>query len=567
LEVWTNGVRAINNINNNNAYGSYSKRASYENYTQRATDYQNMYNREPDLYITSNVQLTDDRYILLFEMRNTGVLNGYYPSMMMDYTNKDDVVFAYLDENGGKEGVASIGANNKAGEYRPSQAMPQRAVFSGTDYKNDTTNTAQLRDKEFLVKASVWDQMAMARDDGNRYYHLSLYNRDACALTFVYDRFGELYTDNTGGWGAGIAYSDYGSQHHAYKVNNNALAFERVDYNGYQLGRYQYPKMIVKGNSKTDKAIIYLSYFDAKTRELIFRNFQIGRSGKIDTYTDDYGNINKEWQLHASDKNNTNDKANDNSSRYSQYTNFRENIYCGSDTGDDIHINGKLWNVGRLPVTTTASNEFAMGVTSDNYVIMLWYNANTGKLQMAKSKRVVDGANAIKGITWTEQNINFPLYVGHYVSMEIDSSNNIHIAAFDENAADLTYMYLAKGSTTLKYVTVDQAFNVGKWTQVKVKNNVPYIAYYNSSETNSHDGIKLAYLKNPITSSSDVKPGVDEKTGYTTGDWEYMTVPSITNTQGGKDEFKNVCLDFDSKGVPVVGYLGEKLEFGKWCDE
>lgn len=567
LEVWTNGIRAINNINNNDAHGSYSKRASYANYTQRATDYQNMYNREPDLYVTSNVQLTDDRYILLFEMRNTGVLNGYYPSMMMDYTNKDDVVFAYLDENGGKEGVASIGANNKAGEYRPSQAMPQRAVFSGTEYKNTNTNAAKLRDKEFLVKASVWDQMTMARDNGNRYYHLSLYNRDACALTFVYDRFGELYEGNTGGWGAGIAYSDYSSQNHAYKTQNNALAFERVDYNGYQLGRYQYPKMIVKGNSKTDKAIIYLSYFDSKTRELIFRNFQIGRSGKIDTYTDDFGNVNTEWQLYKSDTKNDNDKANDNSSYYAQYTNFRENIYCANDTNTDKHLNGKLWDIGRLPVTTSASNEFAMGVTSDNYVIMLWYNANTGKLQMAKSKRVVDGANAIKGITWVEQQINFPLYVGHYVSMEIDSSDNIHIAAFDENAADLTYMYLSKNSTELKYVTVDQAFNVGKWTQVKVKEKVPYIAYYNSSETNSHDGIKLAYLKNSITSSSDVKPGVDEKTGYTTGNWEYMTIPSITNTQGGKDEFKNVCLDFDSNGLPVVGYLGEYLEFGKWCNE
>ena len=548
LEVWTNGVRAINNINNNDAYGSYSKRASYANYTQRATDYQNMYNREPDLYITSNVQLTDDRYILLFEMRDTGVLNGYYPSMMMDYTNKDDVVFAYLDENGGIEGVAKIGANNKAGVYRPSQAMPQRAVFSGSDYKNTSTNAAKLRDKEFLVKASVWDQMAMARDEGNRYYHLSLYNRDACALTFVYDRFGELYQGDSGGWGAGISYADYSYNHFAYTEENNALAFERVDYDGYQLGRYQYPKMIVKGNSTTDMAIIYLSYFDAKKNELIFRNFQIGLSDKI--------TASEKFQLHKSNTKDENDRANDNKSSYSQYTSFKGNT-----------SNSASWSDGRLLVTTLASNEFAMGVTSDKYVIMLWYNADIGKLQMAKSGRVVNGKNALKTIAWTEQNINFPLYVGHYVSMEIDSNDNIHIAAFDENAADLTYMYLAKDSTTLKYVTVDQAFNVGKWTQVKVKNNVPYIAYYNSSETNSHDGIKLAYLKNPITSSSDVKPGVDEKTGYTTGDWEYMTVPSITNTQGGKDEFKNVCLDFDSKGVPVVGYLGEKLEFGKWCNE
>ena len=56
-------------------------------------------------------------------------------------------------------------------------------------------------------------------------------------------------------------------------------------------------------------------------------------------------------------------------------------------------------------------------------------------------------------------------------------------------------------------------------------------------------------------------------TGYTTGAWEYMTVPSITPPQGGDPKFQNVCLDFDSNGLPVVGYLGTNLEFGKWFTE
>ena len=62
--------------------------------------------------------------------------------------------------------------------------------------------------------------------------------------------------------------------------------------------------------------------------------------------------------------------------------------------------------------------------------------------------------------------------------------------------------------------------------------------------------------------SGSTTAGVDDN-NYTTGAWEYMTVPAITPPQGGDPKFQNVCLDFDRLGNPVVGYLGTNLEFGK----
>lgn len=125
-------------------------------------------------------------------------------------------------------------------------------------------------------------------------------------------------------------------------------------------------------------------------------------------------------------------------------------------------------------------------------------------------------------------------------------------------------MYLPSyNSTSLTSVTVDQAASVGNWTQIKVRNNVPYIAYYNATETGSRDSIKLAYAD---AAAGSVQAGVDDD-GYTTGHWEYMTVPAITPPQGGDSKFKQVNLDFDSNGLPVVGYLGTNLEFGKWMTE
>ena len=132
-------------------------------------------------------------------------------------------------------------------------------------------------------------------------------------------------------------------------------------------------------------------------------------------------------------------------------------------------------------------------------------------------------------------------------------------------------MYLPKyDGTELTAVTVDQASSVGQWTQIKVKDNVPYISYYNSTETGSRDAIKLAYALSSDDSKKsgvDLIPGSSTGTGYTTGNWEYMTVPSITPPQGGDTKFQNVCLDFNTSDTPVVGYLGTNIEFGKWLGE
>ena len=63
-----------------------------------------------------------------------------------------------------------------------------------------------------------------------------------------------------------------------------------------------------------------------------------------------------------------------------------------------------------------------------------------------------------------------------------------------------------------------------------------------------------------------VESGVDAQ-GFVTGKWDCMTVPTLTPAQGGTPEFKKVNLGFDTSGRPVLGYLGNTIEFGKWLDE
>lgn len=46
-----------------------------------------------------------------------------------------------------------------------------------------------------------------------------------------------------------------------------------------------------------------------------------------------------------------------------------------------------------------------------------------------------------------------------------------------------------------------------------------------------------------------------------------MTVPTVTPAQGGGLKLKKVNFDFDTAGRPVLGCLGDNIEFGKWLDE
>ena len=576
LEVFTNGVRALNNINNNDSYGKATKKINnvdtqITSTNAVASDYENAYNREPDYYTTKNVTLTDDRYIRVFDMKDTGVKNGYYPVMVMsrETNRKDNPVFGYVSLTGAPERTTG-----EAGNFYNSYAMPQRAEF----VPSTTSNTASARYTEYLIKGSIWDQMAMAVDEGGRYYQVSVYNRDGCNMDLIYDKFCELhqlsatvgnagYSRAGGGWGAGVVIGNDSYYTMSQASGNNAITLESVNYNNdLAVGRYQYPKIIVHGNSRSttegENATVYMLYYDDgkydsentnKTGGLIFRDFIIGR------------NVTGGTALY-------NSGTQDNESRnYRQSYNFTENTGNGNDTYSTTY---------RHIAADNASNHFSMGVTSGGVVVFVYYDVSLSRLVLKYSKEAIDGSSPGTTPEWTTSSVTFPLNVGTYVSLALDG-DAVHISAFDSYDSNLVYMYMPSYSgTDMQAITVDQASSVGNWTQIKVRNHIPYIAYYNSTETGGRDGIKLAMSNTAIngeitvTSGTDNHPGTSRNaantgsaTGYTTGAWEYMTVPALTPPQGGDPKFQNVCLDFDNAGTPVVGYLGTNLEFGKWLSE
>ena len=552
LEIFSNGVRTLNNLNNNNAHGSFAftGKVVSENTTPSVNDYKNMPNRvnEADFYTTKNVTLTDDRYLRFFDMKDTGKKNGYYPNMIMD---GNDPVFGFVDLNGTTD--ANYGNDNikrmKAGY------QPQRAKFSGT---NGTQSSI-----EYLIGGMTWDQMAMAKDSAGKYFHATVYNYSESNMEFIYNTFASNHTWQVSGrgtaykgaWGLGGTYAAMSTTNYygtttwyitkAENTKNNAIALESIEYgdNGALVGRYQNLKLFVKGSSTTTAgAKVYMAYYDDNTtnKDVIFRTFRVAKSAT--------GNNNQLYDTGI-------------------YSNLTEK-----------NTSGRIAVRPTNNTTIRGSKYLDIGVTSDDHVIVIFYDTQEGKLKMFYSGNKIDGSSITPTPNWTAASVSFPSYVGTDVSMVIDGSNGIHITASDSTDSDLIYMYMPSyNSSTLKVIRVDQAFSVGTWTQIKVKGNatdgyVPYIAYYNATETGSRDSIKLAYFtdtENKISTTTQNQDNLQDvdSSGYTTGKWEYMTVPAIDPPQGGDSKFRNVCLDFDSAGKPVVGYLGTNIEFGKWLDE
>ncbi|MFP3043947.1 hypothetical protein LQZ19_19210, partial [Treponema primitia] len=505
-------VGTLNNINNNDSAGAYTLTSS-----TNGLDQENQPNREADRYITKNIRLTDDRYLQFYTVKQTDVKNGYYPVMLM---NDDNPVFGYLDLKGGSNGIPQVGPGTNAGTYYPSHAMPQRTEFNlGTGARQYT---------EYLIKASIWDAMGMARDESGRYIHATTYNRDGGYFELIYDRYAELHGTGAEGWGTGVGYTEY-SGNWAQSDYNNAISLESVNFGSLLLDRFQYPKLIARGNSVSSYARYYMSYYDDNTGELIFRNFRIGNST-------------------------------------ANVTNVGRLSSIGSDSAGTAYsspyINITDYNTtGRLVAAAGASNHFDMAVSSTNVVVVAYYDESDGQLKIKYSNGPVDGSSPGTVVTWLNSPVDLPDYVGAYVSMVMDSSDGLHIAAYDAIDSDLKYIYIPSysgGSYTA--VTVDQYGSVGNWTQIKLHptTGVPYIAYYNATETGGRDTIKLAYAKTAVTSAAD--GGVDVN-GYTTGKWEYMTIPALTPPQGGSTEFQKVNLGFTTANKPVLGYLGTNIEF------
>ena len=473
-------------------------------------------NQEPSV-IQGNPSLTDDRYLTFFQTVDTGFVNGYYPEMIMD---GDYPVFGFIDDSAA------------------SDLQFSRGEVTGETGSTATTSTIGL------IRGLGFQYYALARDDDGIYHQLASSKFNSESHYYIYGEYASDYTGDCGfgtdNCGATRVYWAGFNRNRADGNSNDALLFDSLSYDpGLLVGRYKNPRLIANGSSTTagTAASVFMAFFDSNLGEIVFRNFQTGEApagGNARDFRDTSG------------------------------TNMDE--LPTQTTGDGT----------RHTVSANASQYFDMGLTDDGVIVIVYYNEATGRLNLVYSATTsggsvpqpLDGANPSTAVNFSAPTVLPDLFVGSYVSVAIESdgsgatSDPIHVAAHDSSGADLAYIRFDDYTdTNPDVVTVDANLSVGIWTDIAVSPaGVPYIGYYNNSETGTRDSVKLAYFLGDAASA--VTPGVDGS-GQVTGNWEYMTVPAADTPNGGIAQFMRVSIGFDTGGNPVVGYLADDLEYAR----
>ena len=289
---------------------------------------------------------------------------------------------------------------------------------------------------------------------------------------------------------------------------------------------------------------IYLAYYDGITNEIRFR------AGILDTSKTDKSKLGNNNKMKQKDK-----SGNDTDIYY--FGNFIDR-YKGWENGNgvnptkyaftenDCQIVAKGDGSGYGDKGTRKAGEYvSIGVTSNNTVVMVWYdNENLKFSYNTNPLALTTGANADN---WSVAETLIS-GAGLYCQLVVDGADNIHVAAFDSANGDLKYAYIpsANGVPNIngaKVCTVDSYQTVGKELTIDVAKEgdyyIPHIGYYGNTPKKP----RYAYLADPENfskaGSEAARSGTTSSDMYT-GIWECGIVPTISTLTAHKMRRINV---------------------------
>ena len=273
------------------------------------------------------------------------------------------------------------------------------------------------------------------------------------------------------------------------------------------------------------KTNVYLAFYDSTNGEIRFRTGTLKKDSK-----DNFGTFN--------------DKYEDDSQG------VKPTSY-GDNAPFQIIANNDGQGLGY------AGDYLSLGVTSDNVLAIVWYDAKNKNLMFSYNKEPlteVDSKNDDGTITAKkgkfETAVSLINNAGKYCQLVVAGDNSIHIAAYDNSKGDLKYVYIPYNSTdeipdlnNRKVCTVDSYLSVGKELTIDVAGEtrtengeqktyyIPHIGY----NGNTPKKPRYAYLNDPerfFASTTEAgRSGVTDKDEYT-GIWECTLIPTRSKLTG-----------------------------------
>lgn len=496
VSVTVNSIPALNNLNVNDAKGSYSGSVSDSGYA-------NAYNRQPNG--VNNNTLTDDLELDVWQFKNAAepVSGGASYVTMKINPNTGIPGFSYAN---------SILYFNMPG-YDSNQNKDKWGVISGTG----GTVYSQI---PFGMNYGGFSHNSFAFDKNGYSYGAAMCTDTSMANESAFFQFFSRE--------APLPISHMGqNMNYANTWNASRLDCSSVPVKGDNIGwttdidRIQ---SISMDTSVNDSTYVFMAYYDQPLKQVRFRWGTVSSSG-----TNSFGG------------NGLNDVV---SSDYTGVANAREyDTTCRPSNVKDSYIKYSYNQNNGIPIQVVAASgvsgargaykdavnggagkyvslSIANKDTSSPVAIVTWYDSVNMQLKMAYNTAPTTSN------TWTVRVIDKT--GGINVKTAVDKENHIHFAYYDNiNGSDLKYAYLDSydSSSEPTIVTVDSFSAVGAKCTIDVAkdsagNWVPYIGYQLSSYLGTPLGAKVAYR----TDFSKLGDGAT-KDMYT-GKWECSIVPT-----------------------------------------
>ena len=467
VSITVNTVESLNNINNNPTFVS--------NTDDTITAY--LYNSQADG--VANNRLTDDVDLWIWKtgsfdstMNSTKITS---PIMKMD--NSGNYYISY----GNDPNTFTINKNNSATDLEKCY----------NKYHN--TNVAFDSSGNFYGVATNTDRIGTSRNE-------------ATSFTFFARALGKI-SEGTGWSGQNNTYVNGSGQAKGnYYNGTNKRRLELSQYGGtngiYNINRVQRPKLTAFGNTSSTK--VYLAYYDASADNIKFRYGEVTGNN---AYSNGLAN------------NLTGNAAN---------TSSAEGYHIIADSD-----NNTVYKAGAYT---------AIGYTTEGYAVVAWYDASARRLVYSYNKAPGTAKTSMTDNPWQTNAVYLDdMYTGWYVDLVVDADDHVHIAYYNSKSGDLKYVYIpdydsvsrnASGQLTgATVVTVDSYLSVGTNITINVRdegtgteNNhvakyVPYIYYYNTTNNQTMNSIKVAWQKDTTLRDG----AINDKF---TGAWESMTIPT-----------------------------------------
>lgn len=584
IELTVNSIPVLNNLNKNNACGSYETVNEDDSSMTVYTDenYAHCYNRQPNG--VNNNELTDDLSVDVWQFKEAArPVNGGAELVTMKINPKTGVPgFSYANSvlyfnmpayNSNGNGESSWGADNKTVSGSQYSQIPV-----GMNYGGFSHNSFCFDDYGYSYGAAMCTDTQNAKASA----FLQFFSRETPINYSKYDQnMNYANCANASRIDCSTMNLGYSSDEN-WQTNINRIQSISMD-TSYSGGN--------TAPSTGTPVYVYMAYFDDITKQVRFRWGTVGdASDNIDgkdnsTGSDSFNSGRKTYAYGLNDIENQ------------KYTGFAQGAKsdgaCRPSGCDDSYIKYSYGNNDGIPVQVIAQGDITVGGTirgaykqtttykAGKYVSMGIVGKTTAVSATTSPAAVVFWSDGLKlymaynekptsSNSWTSTLVDSN--GGLNVKCAVDSDGGIHVAYYTTNGSNLKYAYYKQNGTTASYMTtpsictVDANGAVGtKCTIDVVKdsdgNQVPYISYQLIGGVSTYNA-KVAYRKDFTSANFD---GADVKDFYT-GKWEISLVPTtsllkddtvnIGLWRGADGKAKNFTSNKNWKSADILSYGG-----------